>query len=421
MHRRKVFGALGALAMVAATAAYAAGQFPGYPTPGSSPGYPYITGNENVPADTLLPGGAFPQTVTIPSSAIGATWGTPRNFLGNGALNITNTNGTGTVTCAQNAAIATTGLSADRWGCIANVAVGAGRTAIVTSSPSPPAGFTNVMKVFRTSGALTQPVCVMSAVPTPDATQLAGQVVTFSAYIAALAGLSADNGNVVNMIVISGTGTDEGLNATPTASPAITPAWTGITTVVNTSLSVSTTFARYSTTVTIPATATEVGVEICFTPTAAGSGATDGFAWTGAQLERSGVASLFEVQPKEKDAAAALKYFYKLSEGAGAGAVIAGGFTSTTSLAEGILPFPVQMYKTPTMTYTAGFGSCTTTACTGNTACTALRTSTLQTFLATQVNVPIECTSTAGFPAAGSSIYILSMGGSGVINAWTGL
>lgn len=388
------------------------------------PAGPALTGNEWVPADTATPGvtsGQSAPTVIIPSSTLaGMTFNSPRNLLGNGALNITTMNGTSTVTCATTSALTTAALSADRWGCDANVTSGVGRTAIVTSSPSPPTGFSNVMKIWRLSGALTQPVCVLQEVPSTISTALAGQTVTLSAYVAALAGLSADNGNQAQLVIISGTGTDEGLSAGWTASPAITPAWTGIKTLVNTTINVSTTFGRYQTSALVPASATEVGVMLCFTPTASGAGATDGFAFTGAQLERSNVMSLFEQHQKAFDAADALQYFYKITEGA-VGSVRAPGFASTTSLAEALLQFPVPMYKAPTMGYTAGFGACSAVACSANTACTALRTSTLQAFAVDNVRAPLECTSTAGFPAAGSAIYLLDNGGSGVITAWTGL
>ena len=383
-------------------------------------GPPFLTGTETVPADTHINGTASPQTVNIPVTALGNYGGTPRNFLGNGALNITNTNGTSTVTCATTSAATTAALSADRWMCDANVTSGAGRTAIVTSSPSPPAGFTNVMKVFRTSGALTQPICTWSAVPSKRATQLAGQTVSLSVNMAALAGLVADNGGIANLVVITGTGTDEGLNASWTASPAITPAWTGIATAVNTAVTLTTTFGRVATSASIPSTATEVGVGLCFTPTATGAGATDGFAWTGIQLEVGTAASNFETQPSETELLDAQQFYYKITEGA-IGSVRAMGFSSTASLVEGLLQFPVTMYKAPTMGYTAGFAATTTTAGGTFANCTAIRTSTLQAFAADANRVMLECTSTAAFSAAGSPNYIGDNGGSGIITAWTGL
>jgi len=383
-------------------------------------GPPFLTGQELVAADTQIGANGNPQTVRIPITALGNYGGTPRNFLGNGALNITNTNGTSTVTCATTSAPTTAALSADRWICDANVTSGAGRSAIITASPAPPAGFTNSVKLFRTSGALTQPICSWSAVPSKRATQLAGQTVTFSVNMAALAGLAADNGGVANLVVISGTGTDEGLNGSWTASPAITPAWTGIATAVNTSVALTTTFARFATSASIPSTATEVGVGVCFTPTATGAGATDGLAWTGAQLEVGAAASAFETQPAEAELLDAQQFYYKITEGA-IGSVRALGFSSTTSLVEALLQFPVTMYKAPTMGYTAGFAATTTTAGGTFANCTAIRTSTLQAFAPDANRVMLECTSTAAFSAAGSPNYLGDNGGSGVITAWTGL
>lgn len=383
-------------------------------------GPPFLTGNELIPADTGLTGGASPQSVVIPLPMLGNYYGTPRNFLDNGALNITNTNGTSTVTCAVNAAIAVTGMSADRWGCQANVTSGAGRTAIVTSSPSPPAGFTNSMKVFRTSGALTQPICVMQEVTTPQSIQLAGQVVTFSFNAAALAGLAADNNNLINAVVFTGTGTDQGLTTAPTASPAITPAWTGIATALNQSITLTTTFQRFAVQATIPTTATEIGVALCFTPTATGAGATDGFAFTGAQLERAPGATSFEFRSKSEELAKAQAFFYTIAEGA-ATTVRAMCMASSTTLAICGLQFPVPMYSVPTMSYTNGFATATTTAGSTLGACNTLRTSTLVAGNAASVNgVMLDCVATT-VPAAGSSDYLADNAGSGVIKAWTGL
>lgn len=383
-------------------------------------GPPFLTGSEIVAADTGLGGGASPQTVAIPVPMLGNYWGTPRNFLDNGALNVTNTNGTGTVTCAAAAAIAVTGMSADRWGCQANVTSGAGRTAIVTSSPSPPAGFTNSMKVFRTSGALTQPVCVMQEVTTPQSVQLSGQTVTFSFYAAALAGLAADNNSQIQAVVFTGTGTDQGLTTAPTASPAITPAWTGIATALNQTQVVTTAFTRYAFQAAIPATATEIGVAICFTPTATGAGATDGFAFTGAQLERAPGATAFEFRSKTEEIAKAQAFFYTIAEGA-ATTVRAMCMASTTTLAICGLQFPVPMYAVPTMSYTNGFATATTTAGSTLGACNTLRTSTLVTGnAASTMGVMVDCVATT-VPAAGSADYLADNAGAGVIKAWAGL
>ena len=118
------------------------------------------------------------------------------------------------------------------------MASGAGQLAVVTSTPSPVIGATNSQTLVRNSGSLGQPVCAWQEVPTVRATQLAGQNVIFSAYLQALAGLSADNGNQAQLFLITGTGTNQGLGslrsgvgmtATVKAS-SVTVATTGILT-----------------------------------------------------------------------------------------------------------------------------------------------------------------------------------------------
>lgn len=387
----------------------------------------FLTGSEIIPADTQLSGGAPPQTVTIPVTMLGNFGGTPRNYLGNGDLIGTQVNGTSTVTCATTSAPTFAAISADRWECDANVGSGAGRTAIVTSSPSPPTGFLNVMKVFRTSGALLQPICVWQAVPNSGSVALAGNSATFSANIAALAGLAADNNNQVQMVIISGTGTDQGFNGSWTASPAITPAWTGITTVANQTITVTTTFSRFAITATIPATATEVGVGLCFTPTATGAGATDGFAFTGAQLERGSGASPYEFRSKASTIADNMQYIYNINEGAlGPSRAVCHATTAGAGNGAGIIEcpivFPVPMYSAPTMSYAVGFAGFTTTAETTATACMGtFGTDTTVAFASSTTQVMIQCNLTSSTIAVGISMTLIDNGGTGRITAWTGL
>lgn len=312
-------------------------------------GPPVLTGAEIVPADTLLPNGVAPQTVAIPVQLLANFSGMPRNYLDNGSLNIQQ-RGTGTVTCAQNAGLTTAAYGPDRWGCSANVAVGAGRTAIVTTAALLPAGFAQVNTVFRTSGALTQPVCSMQEIPSVESTALAGKTVTLSFFAAALAGLAADNNNVITASIFTGTGSDQGLG-TMTASPAITPAWTGLASPVSQSpITITTTPTRYSVTGAIPATATEVGVAICFTPTATGAGATDGFAYVGAQLEVAPAPTAYEFHTVQFDLSKAQRYFTILTEPASGVIVpVVGNSTSATAAAM-TYSYPAVMRAAPTFT-----------------------------------------------------------------------
>lgn len=348
--------------------------------------------------------------------------GSPRNFLDNGAFAVQQY-GTGIITCAINGAATTVAAYVDRWGCDTNVAVGAGRQQIITSSPTPPQGFPASLKVYRNSGALTQPVCTMQEIPSTEATYLAGQAVTLSFNAQALAGLNADNGNVINAYIFYGTGTDEGLG-TWTASPAITPAWTGINSSLTQAFTITTAWVKYSYTATIPSTAREVAVAFCFTPTATGAGVTDGFAITGIQLEIGTTATAFEFRKVDDELRRAQRFYYTIAEGAAA-TVRGFGHVTTAGAGDGagrlqwLIPFPVTMFKAPTMSYTAGFAGFTTTAETAATNCSALAAdATLGTLAASTTMALAQCSLTSSTIAVGLSMTVVDNGGSGAVKAW---
>jgi hypothetical protein len=277
---------------------------------------------------------------------------TPRNVLDNGGMFVSQ-RGTGAATCANNgSAIASANYAADRWGCQVNVGSGAGQLTTITATPSPPTGFLNSSKLVRNSGALLQPQCVYQEVPQYKVLGLNTQNVVFSVNIQALAGLAADQGSTTqtaNLVIITGTTADQGFGSW-TASPAITPAWAGVVTLVNTSIALPVTPAwnRYSTTALVPSGVNEIAVAICFTPTAAGSGATDGIAFTGAQLEVGTVASAFEFRPPGGELAELQRYFTILTEpAAGVAVPVVGNSTSATAAAMSYR-FPVTMRAAPT-------------------------------------------------------------------------
>jgi len=272
--------------------------------------------------------------------------GLPRNYLDNGSLNIQQ-RATGIITCGTTT---TAVYGADRWACQTNVTSGAGRSSLVTTAALLPVGFATVNELYRTSGALTQPICTIQEIPTKESTALAGKTVTFSVYETALAGLAADTGNVTTLSIIYGTGSDEGIQ-TPSTSPAITPAWAGVGFVVNQqAITISTTPTRYSVTGTIPLTATEVGVEICFTPTATGAGTTDGFAWTGAQLEVAPSPTAYEFHAVAFDLQKAQRYYVQWADGPAATFYLPGTCFENSSGASALcnLMLPVTMRATPT-------------------------------------------------------------------------
>lgn len=360
----------------------------------------------------LINAGITQQSMAMPN--------TPRNQLDNGGMNVQQ-RGTGTATCANNgSAIASANYGPDRWGCEVNVGSGAGQLTPITATPSPPTGYQASAKLVRNSGALTQPQCAYQEIPSIKAQTLQAQNIVFSVNIQALAGLAGDQGSTTqtaNLLIITGTGTDQGFG-TWTASPALTPAWTNVATLINTSVALPVTPAwnRYQTTALVPSGVTEIAVAVCFTPTATGSGSTDGIAFTGAQLEPGTVASAFEFKTPGIDLVEAQKYYYELDETATiwvAGACKAESITVATCFVQ----FPVPMFKTPTMSYANGFATETTVA--GGTlgACNTLATASTVASTAPFTNgILVGCTATT-VPAAGSAGMLYSNNGTGKIRA----
>lgn len=391
MTKRKVlFAGVAAVALVAAGAASAVGLFPGFPNVGAPAttttpqagggsviqtpaGAPAITGNETIPVDTNLPQGQLPVSELLSTSALrqfSQPGAVPRNFADNPAMEIAQ-RGTGQINCGGTGGTGSgaslgSGYVADRWACIVNVGSQAGKVQVSTSNP--PAGFKQYSQIIRNSGSLAQPVCLLQELPTSDVLKLAGQTVILSAFEQALAGLLADNNNQSNLVIIAGTGTDEGMG-TMTASPAITPAFTGVSTVQNQVQGITTTWTRYANNpVLIPSTATELAYGVCFTPTTTTTGgSTDGLNATGFQFEISGAAPMilssvvsnpaagifggnlvptgagipspFEFRPKSFDLKKALEYY----------------FVYTEATAPNTPPFPGQCAATNTPTFSVPF------------------------------------------------------------------
>lgn len=332
-----------------------------------------------------------------------AQYGTPRNLLDNGAMNVAQ-RGTGAITGVStcNLVGSTQAYVADRWCVNSNVASSAATGQIVTASPSPLADFKQSMNVTRVSGALTVPICAIQEVPTVRSINIAGQQATFSVYLQALAGLNADNAKAANIYIISGTGADQGLQAYSSAS-TITPTWTGLATTATKALTLTTGWVRYSVSGIVAAGATEVGVMVCFTPAAGSGGSTDGFSMVGAQLEQGTTPSAYEFQSSGRETAEALRYFYRLSENTQSGSYH--GFTGlqvTSQNCSGFVSFPVLMRVAPTTTNQL---SATTFAILG-TAIPATPTALASTFSAT-----VGATSTAG-----ASIKFITGSGTSIVN-----
>lgn len=321
---------------------------------------------------------------------------TPVNLLDNGAFNVSQ-RGTATVS-----SITTTAkYLQDRWAVYAGTAT----SSSIGNTTSVPATFLNGVQVQRTSGQTgVLPVCLVQEIPTSTVDAIAGQPVAFSAWLKAGGNFSAAN-SLVTIKVSTGTGTDEGL-------ATLISGWTGAAS-TSTTQAITTSWARYGWTTTIPASATEAAVQICFTPVGT-AGTADYFQATGIQLNRGTNVLPFEARPQNWELQRAQRFFYQITESASVVGVRATCAMSTTSIANCFIPFPQTMRAAPTMTYTTGFQASATTASTSATACTNVTTTaTLTGNAASQTGVLIDCASSAGFGAAGTAGFLWDVGTGG--------
>lgn len=234
--------------------------------------------------------------------------------------------------------------SADRWAMFQSTSAN-GVANVVTSSL--PGGFSAGMQLGRNaSGAQTGAIGMLQVLETAQSVPMQGQQVTFSFY--AKAGVNFSGGQI-NVFIGTGTGTDQ--------SAASFAGWPGQAWPVNTTQTITTSWARYSFTGTVAAAATQVGVQIQYTPSGT-AGADDNIYVTGAQLEVGAAATAFEHRPYGMELALAQRYYQQLG-GRSATEAVGHGFASAAAAGIILLPLKVSMrptanaHKGPTTTLSA--------------------------------------------------------------------
>jgi len=230
--------------------------------------------------------GAVENYMSAQSSSFGF-----RNRLINGNFVVWQRGTSGSMTTSP------TYVSADRWG--VDQASTAGST--FSQSTTVPTGFLYSGKVQRNSSSTTTNNIVLAqALETLNSYDLAGQSVTVSFWAKAGGSFSASS-NTLNYNFFYGQGTDQSLANMRSNS------WTNQTNSGGT-FTLTTSWVRYSYTVSVPATTTQVGLQFYFTPTGT-AGADDSFYITGVQLERSSTASAFEYRDIGRELQMCQRYY----------------------------------------------------------------------------------------------------------------
>jgi hypothetical protein len=200
-------------------------------------------------------------------------------------------------------------------------------------------GIQYAIRVARDSGnANTSSNFVVQDIETSNSIPFAGKSITFSFYARAGADYSATS-SALSYLIASGTGTDQRLGT----------GYTGAVTLTNPSITLTTSWQRFTSTVTVGSTATQLGFSFRAIPTGT-AGANDWFEVTGVQLELGSVATPFSRAGGtiQGEIAACQRYYFRMNSNAVSSFApfAQGGAVSTTS-SEQFITFPVTMRTAP--------------------------------------------------------------------------
>ena len=265
-----------------------------------------------------------------PSQAAG------KNVLINGAFDIWQ-RGTSFAT----GSLASPYFVADRW---QSTRSGAASGATISRQTSgAPTGFQYYVRLQRDSGntgtaAINLGQCVETSMSLP----YANQTVTLSFY-ARVGANYVSSANNVNLTFFTGTGTDQN---------NFSSSYTGVTQVLGTTATVTTSWQRFSYTITLASTVTEFE-PLIYTQHTGTAGAADYLDITGVQLELGSVATAFtRAGGTIQGELAACQRYYQVATRNGTF-----GVATTDSTTSGFIPlqFVQQMRTAPTVTFaTAG-------------------------------------------------------------------
>ena len=197
-------------------------------------------------------------------------------------------------------------------------------------------------RVQRNSGqTITSAIAYQNSFESVNSIPLAGKTVVFSFYARAGSNFSATS-NALVYKVLTGTGTDQTLNS-----------YTGSAEPISATATLTTTWQRFQGTATLSSSATEVGVQVYYTPTGTAS-TNDYFEITGVQLELGSVASTFSRNGAtiQGELAACQRYYYVLADATSQSFGTCAYFTATDAL--GTVFYPVTMRTAPTFAAAAG-------------------------------------------------------------------
>jgi len=225
-----------------------------------------------------------------------------------------------------------------------------GAYTVSQSTSTPPTGFQNFMRVQRTSGSTNTAVPqIAQSLETSASIPLQGKQVTVSFYARAGANYSASS-NTLNYRIYGGTGTDQNVFS-----------YTGQAIVQDLSVTLTTSWQRFTYTTTALTSYNEYGLFFFSSPTGT-AGADDYFDITGIQLEQNIQPTPFEQRPIGVELALCQRYFFKF-----VGAAITWlSFQYAGTQYRLTLPHPVSMRIAPHTVSTSTWQGGTTPSLSGS-------------------------------------------------------
>jgi hypothetical protein len=240
----------------------------------------------------------------------------------------------------------TSGFTADRWQTQTNANQACTISRQATSDTTNLPNIQYCLRYQRNSGQTgTGTIAIYQNMETANSIPLAGKTVTFSYYARAGANYSPTSSAFIP-VILTGTGTDQNSWA----------GYTGSSTVLYGSVTLTTTWQRFTHTVTLGATATEIAVGFQWTPTGTAS-TNDYFEVTGIQLDIGNTALPFRraMNTLAGELAACQRYFYQIGPGAAYSNLGMSGFFNAATQFDSTLSLPASMRTKPTVTSAGNF------------------------------------------------------------------
>ena len=234
--------------------------------------------------------------------------------------------------------------SMDRFFCAINSGTSGYTVTQLSQANTGLSGFYNALRYQRNSGQTnTTTMAFGQTIETANCYDLAGQTVTLSFWARAGSNFSAASSQITARIA-TGTGVDQG------SAGAYNGTWTGYAQ-TNTVVTISTSWVRYSIAVTIPAGVNEI--QILFYWAGVGTAGTNDYAdFTGIQFEAGPVATPFERRQYGQELSLCQRYYWINSSATNSVSYYMPVFAFSTTVAYGVIEFPVTMRTTPTISTT---------------------------------------------------------------------